>query len=126
MSSSAEQASLLKDQLALHLPRKALSSTDMAPPTGPVKAAYDKKKLGAVGLRKWVKFDRSGETSIIQADKHAITHQLGVQVGSSISGLGHAVVKVLVLVLLVGCYRPLTDHLASVCKLCCTGKYAHT
>ena len=61
------------------LPKKMLSSTDLAPAAGPLKAPFNRKSLGVVGLRKWVKFDKTGETSIIQADKHALTHQLGVQ-----------------------------------------------
>lgn len=38
-----------------------------------------RKPTGMV-MRKWVKYDKGGETSMVQADKHALTHQLGVQV----------------------------------------------
>lgn len=37
------------------------------------------RKLIAVGMRKWFRFDKNGEASVIQADKFAITHQLGIQ-----------------------------------------------
>ena len=67
------------------LPKKMLSSSDLAPAAGgPLKAPFNRKSLGVVGLRKWVKFDKTGETSIIQADKHALTHQLGVQASTVI------------------------------------------
>ena len=32
------------------------------------------------GMRKWLKFERSGRTEILQVDKHAIALQTGVQV----------------------------------------------
>lgn len=43
--------------------------------------ANDRKKLGPlyVAARKWVKVDKSGASSIIQAEKNELTHQLGVQ-----------------------------------------------
>ncbi len=31
-------------------------------------------------MRKWLKFERSGRTEILQVDKHAIALQTGVQV----------------------------------------------
>ncbi|KAK9843506.1 hypothetical protein WJX81_006534 [Elliptochloris bilobata] len=60
--------------------RRNLSGSDMAAASATAKAAaFDRKKGGLGGQRKWVRFDRNGETSIIQADKHALVHQLGVQ-----------------------------------------------
>lgn len=43
--------------------------------------AIDRKKVGPlyVAARKWVKVDRNGTSSIIQAEKNELTHQLGVQ-----------------------------------------------
>lgn len=43
--------------------------------------ATDRKKVGPlyVAARKWVKVDKSGTSSIIQAEKNELTHQLGVQ-----------------------------------------------
>lgn len=41
---------------------------------------FGKRPTVPSAMRKWVKFDKSGETTIMQADKHALTHQLGVQV----------------------------------------------
>ena len=43
--------------------------------------ATDRKKVGPLYLaaRKWVKVDRNGTSSIIQAEKNELTHQLGVQ-----------------------------------------------
>jgi len=32
------------------------------------------------GMRKWLKFERSGRTEILQVDKHAVALQTGVQV----------------------------------------------
>lgn len=60
--------------------KKTLSSQDMSLPTMPSKTPFNRKNLSLIGLRKWVKFDKNGETSIIQVDKHVLTHQLGVQV----------------------------------------------
>lgn len=34
------------------------------------------------GMRKWLKFERSGRTEILQVDKHAVALQTGVQVWS--------------------------------------------
>ena len=62
------------------LPKKTLSSSDLATTPAPLHIPFNRKNLGAVGLRKWVKFDRNGETSVVQADKHNLTQQLGVQV----------------------------------------------
>jgi hypothetical protein len=45
--------------------RRNLSGSDMA--TAVAKVAFDRKKGGLGGLRKWVRFDRNGETSVIQA-----------------------------------------------------------
>lgn len=61
-------------------PKKALSSSDLATAPAPLHIPFNRKNLGAVGLRKWVKFDKNGETCVVQADKQALTHQLGVQV----------------------------------------------
>ncbi len=43
--------------------------------------ATERKKVGPlyVAARKWVKVDRNGTSSIIQAEKNELTHQLGVQ-----------------------------------------------
>jgi hypothetical protein len=60
--------------------KKTLSSHDLATAPAPLQIPFNRKNLGAVGLRKWVKFDRNGETSVVQADKHNLTQQLGVQV----------------------------------------------
>ncbi len=73
----------LKQALGM-LPKKTLSSSDLATTPAPLHIPFNRKNLGAVGLRKWVKFDRNGETSVVQADKHNLTQQLGVQVSSSL------------------------------------------
>ncbi|CAL5224978.1 g7755 [Coccomyxa viridis] len=60
--------------------RKAASGTDMASTTpNPLLTPFDRKKAAAVGLRRWVRFESNGTTDILQADKHAITQKLGVQ-----------------------------------------------
>ncbi|CAK0788018.1 hypothetical protein CVIRNUC_011240 [Coccomyxa viridis] len=59
--------------------RKAVSGTDMTTTPNPLMTPFDRKKAAAIGLRKWVRFASDGETTIMQADKHAITQQLGVQ-----------------------------------------------
>ena len=47
----------------------------------PLKATAERKKLGPlyIAARKWVKVDQNGASSIIQAEKNELTHQLGVQ-----------------------------------------------
>lgn len=74
----------LKHAKDLLKPKKTLSSSDLATAPAPLHIPFNRKNLGAVGLRKWVKFDKSGETCVVQADKHALTHQLGVQVSNSL------------------------------------------
>ncbi|BDA40371.1 magnesium transporter MRS2-B [Coccomyxa sp. Obi] len=59
--------------------RKSVSGTDMMGAHGPLLTPFDRKKAAAIGLRKWVRFAKNGETTIMQADKHEITQQLGVQ-----------------------------------------------
>ncbi|KAL3139598.1 hypothetical protein ABBQ38_003917 [Trebouxia sp. C0009 RCD-2024] len=46
-----------------------------------LKPNADRRKVGAlyVAARKWVKVDQDGSSSIIQAEKHELTHRLGVQ-----------------------------------------------
>ena len=66
-------------------PKKTLSSSDLTTAPVPLHIPFNRKNLGAVGLRKWVKFDKNGETCVVQADKHALTHELGVQVHDSMS-----------------------------------------
>ena len=65
--------------------RKVNSGTDgnqaqLGPYKDPLKAT-DRKKVGPlyVAARKWVKVDKRGTSSIIQAEKNELTHQLGVQ-----------------------------------------------
>lgn len=41
---------------------------------------FSRKPTVPLNTRKWVKYDKSGATTMIHADKHALTHQLGVQV----------------------------------------------
>ncbi|KAK9916763.1 hypothetical protein WJX75_006679 [Coccomyxa subellipsoidea] len=61
--------------------RKSVSGTDMmgGGVHTPLQTPFDRKKAAAIGLRKWVRFAKNGETTIMQADKHEITQQLGVQ-----------------------------------------------
>ena len=78
-----------KDALAyakgLLKPKTTLSSPDLTAAPAPVHIPFNRKNLGAVGLRKWVKVDKDGRTGIVQADKQALTHQLGVQVCHKVS-----------------------------------------
>jgi len=69
----------LKHAKDLLMPKKTLSSSDLAATPDPLHIPFNRKNLGAVGLRKWVKFERNGQTSVVQADKHNLTQQLGVQ-----------------------------------------------
>lgn len=49
--------------------------------TTPNTLTFNRKTTGPATLRKWVKYDKGGATTMVQADKYALTHQLGVQVG---------------------------------------------
>eukprot|EP00884_Botryococcus_braunii_P008671 jgi/Botrbrau1/17805/Bobra.0127s0054.1 len=79
-----------------HLPgllgmRRTLSGSDLgrhqAQPSAPLRNMRDSLKpdptslMGTTkgGLRQWIRFDKRGETTVIQADKHYLQQQLGVQ-----------------------------------------------
>ena len=79
-----DTGALKKHVNLLGLPKKTLSSSDLTTTPAPLHIPFNRKNLGAVGLRKWVKFDKNGETSVVQADKHNLTQQLGVQVLSAL------------------------------------------
>ncbi len=57
-----------------------VNHTQLGPYKDSLKAT-ERKKTGPlyVAARKWVKVDRNGTSSIIQAEKNELTHQLGVQ-----------------------------------------------
>lgn len=43
------------------------AGTDMTGAHGPLQTPFDRKKAAAIGLRKWVRFAKDGETTIMQA-----------------------------------------------------------
>ena len=52
------------------------------PPVGVDRMERTGKRAAlAPGTRRWFRFERSGFSTVITADKHAIAHQTGVQVG---------------------------------------------
>lgn len=51
------------------------------PPVGVDRMERNAKRAVATpGLRRWLRFDKSGRTSMLNADKHAIAQKTGVQV----------------------------------------------
>lgn len=42
------------------------AGTDMTGAHGPLQTPFDRKKAAAIGLRKWVRFAKDGETTIMQ------------------------------------------------------------
>lgn len=42
------------------------TGTDMMGGHGPLQTPFDRKKAAAIGLRKWVRFAKNGETTIMQ------------------------------------------------------------